>query len=77
MAYRYTEKLEGTFERTIRKFIAMREPRKAFCVLVNGRFLSGVRSSHRTRSGRKYNKLLRLRYRLGPEWFGPVNFSLE
>ncbi len=53
-----------TTERALRKFLSMKEVDKPFCCVVNGRLLTGRASKHLTRSGVKFNNLLRLKRRI-------------
>jgi hypothetical protein len=52
------------FYRTLRKFLQIKERDVPYCAFVKGKLLSGVDTKHRTRSGVRYNRLLRLRQRI-------------
>jgi hypothetical protein len=56
-----------TLERTLKTFLAIKELDKPTATMYNGQLLRGVKSKHLTRSGVKYNRLLRLVRRLKQE----------
>lgn len=51
----------GTRQRTLEKFLAVQERNEPYCHWDGKKFHVGVESKHLTRSGVKYNKLIRLR----------------
>ena len=53
-------------ERVLKKFLSEnRERDKPWCCFIDGRLVRGIESTQLTRSGVRFNRLLRLRRRLG------------
>ena len=54
---------QGTFRRALDKFLSQKEADKPYVHWDGQKLLVGSESKHRTRSGVKYNQLVRLRRR--------------
>jgi hypothetical protein len=57
------DKLPTLFDRTLRKFLAMKSPDVLKPGYIDGKLLWGHASKHRTRSGVAYNRLIRLHFK--------------
>lgn len=51
----------GTYERTANRLLRGQPKPKSFCQLVNGRFVTGTQSLHRTRQSRTWRLFWRLK----------------
>jgi hypothetical protein len=56
--------MKKCLERTLHKFLSLRELDKPIASMYNGRMITGVASKHLTRSGVMYRRLLKLNYQL-------------
>jgi hypothetical protein len=57
------DKLPTLFDRTLRKILSFKERDVLKPGYIDGKLLWGHASKHRTRSGVKYNRLIRLHFR--------------